>query len=117
MPDNSKITLKQLKDAMNMVKAYIDEQIQGISPNPPEVPCTGIVLNKDTLSFTTNDPQTLSVVVNPTNTTDKVAWSVNPTGIVTVVDGLVTPVTNGSCTITAACGTQSATCAVTVSGI
>lgn len=117
MPDNSKITLKQLKDAMNMVKAYIDEQIQGISPNPPEVPCTGIVLNKDTLSFTTNDPQTLSVVVNPTNTTDKVAWSVNPTGIVTVVDGLVTPVTNGSCTITAACGTQSATCAVTVNGL
>ena len=117
MPDNSKITLKQLKDAMNMVKAYIDEQIQGISPNPPEVPCTGIVLNKDTLSFTTNDPQTLSVVVNPTNTTDKVAWSVNPTGIVTVNNGVVTPVVNGTCTITVNCGSYSDTCTVTVSGM
>lgn len=117
MPDNSKITLKQLKYAMNMVKAYIDEQIQGISPNPPEVPCTGIVLNKGTLSFTTNDTQTLVATVTPTNCTDTVTWSVSPSGIATVNNGVVTPVSNGSCTITATCGSHSATCAVTVSNM
>lgn len=117
MPDNSKITLKQLKYAMNKVKEYIDEQIQGISPNPPEVPCTSIVLNKNTLSFTTNDTQTLVATVTPSNTTDTVIWSVSPSGIVTVANGIVTPVANGSCTITATCGSKSATCNVTVSGL
>ena len=66
MPDNSKITLKQLKYAMNMVKAYIDEQIQGISPNPPEEGATlsisditgGTFMTSDTvaITYTTSNP-------------------------------------------------------------
>ena len=116
MPDNSKITLKQLKDAMNMVKAYIDAEISAINANN-RIPCTSIALNKDTLSFTTTDTQTLSATVTPDNCTDIVTWSVSPAGIVGVNNGVVTPVGNGSCTITATCGSHSATCAVTVSGM
>ena len=116
MADNSKITLKQLKDAMNMVKAYVDAEIRAIG-NDNNIPCTGIVLNKNTLSFTTTATQTLVATVTPDNCTNTVTWSVSPTGIATVNNGVVTPVANGSCTITATCGTQSATCAVTVSGI
>lgn len=114
MSDTSKITLKQLKDAMNMVKDYIDAEIRAMANNTH---CTGIVLNKDTLSFTTNATQTLVATVTPTNCTDTVTWSVSPTGIVTVNNGLVTAVANGEATITATCGSHSATCAVTVSGI
>lgn len=55
MPDNSKITLKQLKNAMNMVKAYIDEQIQGISPNPPEEGATLSISDITGGTFTTSD--------------------------------------------------------------
>ena len=113
MSDTSKITLKQLIDAMNKVKEYVDAEISAISGNN-NMPCTGIVLDKDTLSFTTTDTQTLVATVTPDNCTDTVTWSVSPSGIATVNNGVVTPVSNGSCTITATCGTKSATCNVTV---
>lgn len=58
--------------------------------------------------------QQLTPTVTPTNTTDKVVWSVSPTGICSVENGVVTPIKNGTCVITATCGTQSATCNVTV---
>ena len=81
------------------------------------VPCTGIVLSADTLSFTTNNTQTLEAVVSPSNTTDNIVWSVAPTGIVTVNNGAVTPIANGNATITVTCGSYSDTCNVTVSGM
>ena len=59
----------------------------------------------------------LTATVTPENCTQPVVWSVSPEGIVTVDNGLVTAVANGGATVTATCGTQSATCAVTVSGI
>lgn len=61
--------------------------------------------------------ETLIATVEPSDTTDTVTWSVEPTGIATVNNGVVTPVANGECTITATCGTQSANCNVTVSGM
>jgi hypothetical protein len=62
-------------------------------------------------------PETLTATVTPTDTTDTITWSVAPTGICTVDNGVVTPIKNGSCVITATCGNQTATCNVTVSGI
>lgn len=59
----------------------------------------------------------LTATVTPTDTTDTVVWSVNPTGICTVENGLVTAIKNGACVITATCGTQKATCNVTVSNL
>lgn len=59
----------------------------------------------------------LIATLTPTDTTDEVIWSVSPTGICTVNNGIVTPIKNGNCTITATCGTQSATCNVTISGL
>ena len=114
MSDTSKITLKQLKDAMNMIKDYVDTEIRAMANN---IPCTGIVLDKDTLSFATNATQTLVATVTPDNCTNTVTWSVSPTGIATVNNGVVTPVANGECTITATCGSYSDTCNVTVSGL
>lgn len=58
--------------------------------------------------------QQLIPTVTPTNTTDKVVWSVSPTGIVIVNNGVVTPISNGTCIVTATCGSHSATCNVTV---
>ena len=71
--------------------------------------------NNTTITKTTTTSQEkLIATVTPTNTTDKVVWSVNPTGICTVNNGTVTPIKNGTCVITATCGNQSATCNVTV---
>lgn len=104
-------TMTRFRNYMRDRAVYVDAQMQEIGTN---IPCTGIVLSADTLSFTTSDTQTLEPVVSPSNTTDAVAWSVSPTGIVTVNNGIVTPVSNGTCTITATCGSYSDTCAVTV---
>lgn len=79
------------------------------------VPATGIILNKTTLSFTDSATHTLIATVEPSNSTDSVTWESSNTGIATVKNGVVTPVSNGSCTITAKAGSYSANCAVTVS--
>ena len=104
-------TMTRFRNYMRDRAKYVDAEMKEMKA---KVPCTGIVLSTDTLSFTTTNTQTLSVVVSPDNTTDTVTWSVSPTGIVTVNNGVVTPVSNGSCTITATCGSYSDTCAVTV---
>ena len=63
------------------------------------------------------DKYQLVTTITPTNCTDKVTWSVSPTGVCTVNDGLVTAVANGQSIITARCGNYSADCNVTVSGM
>ena len=80
-------------------------------------PCTAITLSANVLTFSTTDTQTLTATVTPSNTTDKIIWSSKPTGIVNIDNGVVRPIKNGSCVITATCGTKSATCNITVSGI
>ena len=114
IPSGNTNNIQQIRNYTRDRLTYVDTQIEALRKL---IPCTGIVLSADTLSFTTTDTQTLSVVVSPDNTTDTVNWSVSPSGIVTVNNGVVTPVSNGTCTITATCGSYSDTCAVTVSGM
>lgn len=78
------------------------------------VPATGITLNKTTLSFTDSATQTLIATVEPSNSTDSVTWETSDAGIATVSSGVVSPVSNGSCTITAKAGSYSVSCEVTV---
>ena len=78
------------------------------------VPATGITLDKTTLSFTDSATQTLVATVEPSDTTDKVVWTSNAESVAKVTNGVVKPLSNGSCTITATCGSVSATCSVTV---
>ena len=114
IPSGATNNIQQIRNYTRDRLVYVDAQIEALTPT---VPCTGITLSANNLSFTTTDTQTLTATVEPTNTSDVVTWSVSPTGVVTVDNGVVTPVTNGNCTITATCGSQSATCNVTVSGI
>ena len=83
-----------------------------------EVPATGITLDKTSVTLysnTTPNTVTLTATVQPSNTTDTVAWSSDNTGVATVDNnGVVTAVANGTATITAKAGDQTATCTVTV---
>ena len=111
MPSLTTNNIQQLRNHIVGRLAYVDSYINGLQA---AVPCTAITLNNTTLSFTTDAAQTLTATVTPTDTTDKVVWSVSPTGIVTVNNGVVTPISNGTCIVTATCGSHSATCNVTV---
>lgn len=91
---------------------YVTKEVEDV-----DVPCTGIALNTNTLTFTGSDTQTLTVTKTPSNTTDKVTYATNPTGIVVVNNGVITPIKNGSTVITVTCGSKKATCDVTVTGI
>lgn len=111
IPSKTTNNIQQLRSYINARLTYVDGYINAMHE---AVPCTNITLNKTTLSFTTGDVQTLTATLTPTDTTDTVVWSVNPTGVCTVEDGVVTAIKNGTCVITATCGTQKATCNVTV---
>ena len=114
IPSKTTNNIQQLRSYINARLTYVDGYINAMHE---AVPCTNITLNKTTLSFTTGDAQTLTATLTPTDTTDTVVWSVNPTGICNVENGTVSPIKNGECVITATCGTQKATCNVTVNGI
>ncbi|MBO4341163.1 MAG: Ig domain-containing protein [Bacteroidales bacterium] len=80
------------------------------------VAVTGISLNNSELSLYQEETFQLEATVTPSDATDKtVTWSSSNTGVATVTDGLVKAVGEGSATITAAAGGQSATCSVRVS--
>lgn len=111
IPSKTTNNIQQLRSYISARLTYVDGYINAMRE---VVPCTNITLNNATLSFTTSDAQTLTVTVTPANTTDTVTWSVAPTGICMVDNGLVTPIKDGSCVITATCGTKSATCNVTI---
>ena len=79
------------------------------------IPCTGITLDKSSLSFDEiGESQILAATVTPSNTTDTVTWSSNKTSVATVNNGVVTSRGEGSCAITAICGSKSVTCNVIV---
>lgn len=77
-------------------------------------PCTGITLDKDTLTIARGETATLTATVEPADTTDKVVWSSADKTIATVENGVVAAVGLGETTITAACGDKTASCKVTV---
>ena len=93
---------------------YMDAQINALRT---PVPCTGITLSESTLSFTSGDPVTLTATVAPADTTDAVVWTSSNPSVATVNNGVVTPVGEGNATITATCGSQTATCSVSVSSL
>lgn len=75
--------------------------------------CTSIVLNTNTLTFeTVNETYQLIATVLPADTTDIVEWESSNDEVASVVDGLVTIHGIGSATITATCGSRSATATI-----
>ena len=80
-----------------------------------EVAATNITLSSTSLAMKTGESAQLTATITPSATTQKVTWSVSPSGIVSVSDtGKVTASAAGNATITATVGSVSATCAVTV---
>mgnify|MGYP002623122932 CR=1 FL=1 len=65
---------------------------------------SSVTLNKNSLTLSVGDTETLVATISPENTTDKdVIWTSSDDTVATVEDGLVTAISEGSATITAKC--------------
>ena len=78
------------------------------------VPATGVTLSETALSLRPTEKATLAATVAPENTTDTLVWTSSNDVVATVKNGVVTAKSEGTATITAACGSAKAECAVTV---
>ena len=107
IPSGSTNNIKQLRNFIRDRLTYCDQQITN------GIPGTGVTLSKTTLSLN-SDAVTLKATVTPSNTTDSVLWITSNPAVATVNNGVVTPVSDGTCTIRAKCGSGYATCEVTV---
>lgn len=115
IPYPTQNNLKQIRNFFTPRAEYVDACFAEIGV--VRVPCTGIVLNAETLTFTAEGTQILTAIVTPDGCTDAITWESNNTSVATVKGGAVTAIANGNATITARCGNYSATCSVDVSGI
>ena len=86
-----------------------------LSVTAAPVPVEAVTLSKDKFSLAYGAREQLTATIEPDNAADKdVTWTSEPEGIVSVVNGLVTGLKEGTATVTATAGGKSATCAVTV---
>ena len=82
-----------------------------------QVDVTEMTLSKTTLTLGVGGSETLTATVLPDNATNKtITWSSDKASVATVdANGKVTAVAVGTATLTAACGSKSASCQLTVS--
>ena len=81
------------------------------------VPATGVTLSETALSLRPTEKATLAATVAPENTTDTLVWTSSNDAVATVKDGVITAKSEGTATITAACGSVTASTTVTVLAI
>lgn len=82
------------------------------------VAVTGIRLNKSSITFDGYGSGQLRAILIPEDATGTVTWASSNSNVATVSsNGLVEPVANGSCTITASCAGFTASCSVTAINI
>jgi hypothetical protein len=117
IPSGSTNNIKQIRNYVRDRLAYVDAEVSAMEPPADPIPCTGITMSASELTFTEAGTKTLTATVEPENTTDSVVWTSNDNSVATVTNGVVTAKNNGNATITATCGSYSASCSVSVSGI
>lgn len=94
---------------------FLANRIEQIVISNP-IPCTGISLSQSTITFSTiGATATLTATLTPADTTEALTWVSSDDDVATVTNGVVTCIGIGTATITATCGEQIASCAVTTS--
>lgn len=86
-----------------------------VKVSPATIPVTSVSITPPSCSITVGGTQTLVATVLPENATDKtVTWASDDENVATVVDGVITGVGSGTCSISAKAGGQTGLCTVTV---
>ena len=90
-----------------------DYTVDGTITGATREHCTNLSLNVTELTFTDANSQTLPVT--GLGIYDEITWTTSDGAVARVnANGVVTPISDGTATITVTCGEHSATCAVTV---
>ena len=89
---------------MLFAAACTQEDVDKFLNDVMEVPATSIRFTEPTYMMTVGETLTLTVVVEPSNTTDKVEWSCLNEDVATVEDGVVTALKEGIASISAKAG-------------
>ena len=84
------------------------------SSQTQDVAVESVSLNRSTLSLAVGEHETLVATVLPSDATDKTVTWESSSAHVTVDDGLVTAISEGTAVVTARAGDKSASCTVTV---
>ena len=115
--NNGKVTAVKEGAVTITAKAGEKSATCSVSVSKNVIAVTEITLNKTSLTLKEDESETLVATVKPDDATDKsVIWSTSDANVATVDEsGKVTAVKEGSASITAKAGEQSATCKVTVS--
>lgn len=95
-------------------KVLYNNSLKYVPPVSSWVPTTSISLNQTLLSFINKEPLTLVATLEPSNASDPVVWKSSNTSIATVNNGVVTPLSDGNCNITATSDDKVANCSVVV---
>lgn len=82
-----------------------------------DTPCTGIAFDQTAISITDYAPVTIAYTLTPADTTDTLIWSVSDETVIGINNGVVTAVGVGSATVTATCGSVSASIQVSVESL
>lgn len=114
IPNKTANNIRQIRQAIVDRLAYCDSYFATLTGT---VECTGISLNVDTLTFNTAESQTLVATITPNGCTDVVTWQSLDESVCTVNNGVVTPIYDGTTTVTVSCGNYSDVCDVTVEGV
>lgn len=91
-------------------KVLYDNALNYVPPVSSWIPTTAISLNQSSIKITSYEAITLIANVTPSNSSEEIIWSSNNESVAKVSNGVVTPVADGTCVITATSGEYSATC-------
>ena len=111
VPSGTSNNIQYIRKFIRDRLVYTDEMIPELAY---KIKCEGITLDRSEIVFSNNTPIQLNAIVEPHDATESIVWESSDEAVATVSQGLVTPITMGTCTITATCGNHSSDCNVSV---
>lgn len=107
-----------VKEGIAIITAQVGEKSDSckVIVSKKQIPITKISLSRTSLQLEERGSETLTVSITPENTTEDktITWISSDESIVTVKDGVVTGIKEGTATVTAKIGEKSAICDVVV---
>lgn len=109
---------QRILDKINKILLIDQDNSSDDNSSDDNIVVTGVTLDQETMTLTVGDTTgTLKATIEPDDATNQdITWSSSDDSVATVADGVVTPVTAGTATITVTTedGSKEATCTVTV---